>query len=216
MTTRTLTNPIRLPRYLSQLVDYFPVPNHSEELKLIRKAKKGHQKSLTWLMVANARLVCKLANHYAFLVLDAQDLIQEGILGIHHAIRKFDPKKGARFGTYIRSWVLHYIRRFCYRNRLDQLRLPEEHQINLDRVKRLAAKYFNAGLTEIADRANLSLDYVQNLLLWGRSLHRLNAWDEIPCYDDSPLDEDEILDLSAPADDDYIQLWCCSPSRLNF
>lgn len=216
MTTRTRIAPIRLPQYLSRLMDYFPVPDHAQELKLIRKAQKGHQDSLTWLMVAHARLVCKLASQYAFLVLDAQDLIQEGILGIHHAIRKFDPQKGVYFSTYMRGWVLRYIRRFCYRNRLDQLRLPDEHQINLDRVKGIAAKYFKASLTEIANRANLSLGYVRNLLVWGRSLHRLNTWDEIPCYDDSPLDEDEILDLRAPADDDYIQLWCCSPSRLNF
>ncbi len=139
MTTTTSASPyldgIRLPEYFDQHLDRFPVPNPEQELELVRKAKKGHENSLTWLMVGNVRLVSKLAKQYARTLEDGQDLLQEGMMGIRRAVEKFDPTKGCKFSTYARGWIRGYIRRFWYRNRPGQLRLPEKKQIHLDKVE---------------------------------------------------------------------------------
>ena len=199
MTTATpitsYSHGIRLPDCLSRIVGRFPVPDETQELDLIRKARKGHEKSMTWLMVANVRLVCKLASKYAFFVLDSQDLIQEGFIGIRHAIQKFDPKKGIRFSTYAYWWILRYVRRFCNKNRMNQLRLPEEHQLKLDRIRKAQSDSPIAGIEEIAEKLKLELEYAENLLFWGRRFQHVQPNQEFASYDVLPFDEDEIIDL---------------------
>lgn len=45
--------------------------------------------------------------------LEQADLEQEGLLGVAHALRKFDPQRG-RFSTYAVPWIRHYIQRTVY------------------------------------------------------------------------------------------------------
>ncbi|KAI9129591.1 sigma-70 family RNA polymerase sigma factor [Acaryochloris sp. CCMEE 5410] len=200
MTTATIASSfsdgIRLPEYIVQLLHRFPIPDPEQELELIRKAKRGHENSLSWLMIGHVRLVSKLAKQYAWTLDDAQDLIQEGMLGIRHAVRKFDSTKGCKFSTYARGWIRGYIRRFCYKNRPKQLRLPEKKQIHLDKVYRLQNEFPDASLEEIAQKANLELEYIEDLLYWGRSFQEIPDWHEFTINDESFYTDDEEYDES--------------------
>ncbi|KAI9129098.1 sigma-70 family RNA polymerase sigma factor [Acaryochloris sp. CCMEE 5410] len=196
MTAAMISSPfsegIRLPDYLTQFLHRFPIPDPEQELELIRKAKRGHETSLSWLMIGHVRLVAKLAKQYAWTLDDAQDLIQEGMLGIRHAVRKFDSTKGCKFSTYARGWIRGYIRRFCYKNRPKQLRLPEKKQVHLDWVYRLQNQFPDANLEEIAQKANLKLEYIEDLLYWGRSFQEIPDWHEFTINDESLyIDEDD-------------------------
>lgn len=184
---------ILLPQYFKQLIHRFPVPDHTQELKLIREAQQGDRDSLTWLMVANVRLVSKLAKKYTTCVMDTDDLIQEGLLGLHRAVFKFQPSKGTRFSTYARHWVLKRIRRFCGMNRLNQLRFPEDKQRHLDHFRRLRTENPGVNLAGIAARANLKLDYVEQLLKWGRVFDEKLDLQDIPYFDEVLFDESENL-----------------------
>lgn len=197
---------IPLPQYLKQNIHRFPVPDQAQELKLIRKAQQGDRDSLTWLMVANVRLVSKLARKYNLFVLDPDDLIQEGLLGVHRAVFKFQPSKGFRFSTYARPWALKFIRRFCYWNRLNQLRLPEDKQSHLDRIRRLQTENPGVNLAGIAERANLKLDYAEQLLKWGRTFDDKLDWQDIPYFDDLILDESETRAPSSEAETDNLRI----------
>ena len=192
---------IRLPEYLQQLMHRFPVPDHEQELTLICKAQEGDRDSLTWLMVASVRLVSKLAKKYEPFVIDTDDLIQEGLLGVHRAVQKFEPSKGFRFSTYARIWALKRIRRFCYMNRLNQLRLPEDKQMYLDRIRRLQTENPGVSLAGIAEKAKLKLDYVEQLLRWSRTFEDKLDWQDIPYFDEVPFDESENL---APSSEEEI------------
>lgn len=57
------------------------------------------------LILSHGRLVVKMAVRFARYGLDAEDLAQEGRIGLMHAARKFDPTKGFRFSTYAAWWV---------------------------------------------------------------------------------------------------------------
>src|SRR6266446_5966693 len=61
------------------------------------------------LVVANLRFVVKIAREYTRYGLRLPDLIQEGNLGLLHAVDKFDPRKGYRLISYAVWWIRAYI-----------------------------------------------------------------------------------------------------------
>ncbi len=76
-----------------------------------KKAKKGDQEAKKRIMEMNLRLVVPIAKKYHRADIEFLDLIEEGNLGLMHAIDKFDPKKGYRFSTYASYWIEQSIRR---------------------------------------------------------------------------------------------------------
>jgi RNA polymerase sigma factor (sigma-70 family) len=63
------------------------------------------------LIQANLRLVVTIAEEYRATGLPILDLVQEGNLGLMHAVERFDWRRGFRFSTYARWWVRQGIRR---------------------------------------------------------------------------------------------------------
>jgi len=88
-----------------QLID------REEMHKLWKKAKRGDKIAKTRIMESNLRLVVPIAKKYHRLGTEFLDLIEEGNLGLMHAIDKFDPAKGYRFSTYASYWIEQSIRR---------------------------------------------------------------------------------------------------------
>jgi len=63
------------------------------------------------LIEANLRLVVHIARRYRGFGVDIMDLVQEGNLGLIHAVEKYDHRKGCRFSTYATWWIRQYITR---------------------------------------------------------------------------------------------------------
>ena len=85
--------------------------DREEMHKLWKKAKRGDKISKTRIMESNLRLVVPIAKKYHRQGTEFLDLIEEGNLGLMHAIDKFDPSKGYRFSTYASYWIEQSIRR---------------------------------------------------------------------------------------------------------
>jgi RNA polymerase nonessential primary-like sigma factor len=94
-----------------------------EEKSLARKLKAGDMLARKKMIEANLRLVVKIAHRYRHRGLSLSDLIEEGNLGLIHAVEKFDPERGFRFSTYATWWIRQAIDR-AVMNQARMVRLP--------------------------------------------------------------------------------------------
>jgi RNA polymerase nonessential primary-like sigma factor len=113
-------DPIRL--YLSE-IGYRPLLTAEEEIHYARLAQRGDRAARQCMIESNLRLVVKIARHYLNRGLQLLDLIEEGNLGLIHAVEKFDPERGFRFSTYATWWIRQTIER-ALMNQTRTVRLP--------------------------------------------------------------------------------------------
>ena len=98
-----------LKRYLAE-VSKHPVLTREKELEFAVKAFDHKDRDAAqMLVISNLKLVVKIALEYYNTYLNILDLIQEGNVGLVHAVKKYNPYKGTRFSTYASFWIRAYI-----------------------------------------------------------------------------------------------------------
>ena len=136
-----------------------------ELLGAIRRADQAREMMLT----ANLRLVVAVARRYRNTPgLDLVDLVQEGNLGLIHALGKFDWRKGFKFSTYATWWIRQSISR-AVAEKAGTIRLPVHLNATVATV-RVTEAYLEASLgrkptlSETARHAGLSEHAVRRAL----------------------------------------------------
>ena len=100
-----------------------PLLTPPQELALARATRAGDFSARQTLIERNLRLVVSIARHYLHRGLALPDLVEEGNLGLIHALEKFDPERGFRFSTYATWWIRQSIER-AVMNQSRTIRLP--------------------------------------------------------------------------------------------
>jgi RNA polymerase sigma-32 factor len=140
------------------------------------------------LVLANLRLVVKIALEYKSAHKNIMDLIQEGNIGLMKAVSKYDPSKGAKLSYYASWWIRSYILKFILDNfRLIKIGTTQEQKklfYNLMREKqRLMNMGINPDVKLLSDNLGVSEKSVIEMD------HRLGSYGQEVSLD-KPLDED--------------------------
>jgi len=109
-------------QYLDE-IGVSPLLTADEEKYFSRRAQDGDEAARQRMIESNLRLVVKISRRYINRGLPLLDLIEEGNLGLIHAVEKFDPDRGFRFSTYATWWIRQTIER-AIMNQSRTVRLP--------------------------------------------------------------------------------------------
>ena len=112
-TAPALNDPIQF--YLQE-VGKFPVLSKEDEEKLSKLFYENKDPRIAKALAqANLRFVVKIAAEYTRFGSKLIDLIQEGNVGLLHAIKEFNPYRGVRLITYAVWWIRGYIQEYLMR-----------------------------------------------------------------------------------------------------
>ena len=140
----------------------------AEEKKFARRIRKGDESARHRMIESNLRLVVKIARRYINRGLPLLDLIEEGNLGLIHAVKKFDPERGFRFSTYATWWIRQTIER-AIMNQSRTVRLPIHIIKDINTVLRASrslrhSQESSPTAAEIADYMDRDVADVERLL----------------------------------------------------
>lgn len=156
-----------------------------EEFDTATRARAGDFEARQSMIEHNLRLVVSIAKGYAGRGVPISDLIEEGNLGLMHAIDKFEPERGFRFSTYATWWIRQSVdRALMYQGRA--VRLPVNVVRELQHVLRarralendaalVAQRPEGVRVDDIAALLGRDVNDVQDLLSMAETPRSLDA-----------------------------------------
>lgn len=167
-----------------------------EERALSRRVVQGDFEARQKMIEHNLRLVVNIAKHYINRGMTLLDLIEEGNIGLMHALEKFDPERGFRFSTYATWWIRQSIERSIM-NQSRTIRLPV-HVIKELNVYLRAQRHLEAHngqeptIEEIAALVGKDVEDVRRVMSLNERVASLDA----------PLDIDPMLTIGESIPDE--------------
>ncbi|MRD45976.1 sigma-70 family RNA polymerase sigma factor [Caenimonas koreensis DSM 17982] len=168
-----------------------------EEFETATRARSGDFAARQSMIEHNLRLVVSIAKAYLGRGVPLSDLIEEGNLGLMHAIDKFEPERGFRFSTYATWWIRQSVER-AVMNQGRVIRLPVHIVRELQQVLRarrtLQADPAFALERNTGEGEGVRVDDIAALL--GRDVQEVS---ELLAMAETPKSLDAAMDLSEDA-----------------
>ena len=158
--------------------------SHTEEIELTRVLNvdgvdtHSGRRALDKLVTHNLGLVNKIVNKFPLKNANCSydDLFQEGVAGLIHGIRKFEPTKGFHMSTYVYNWISAYVRRY-YQNQGRTVRVPihmADKSFKLNKqIEELTEKLGRTPTLEEIHALNKNADHIRNSMRGTVSLNNI-------------------------------------------
>jgi RNA polymerase primary sigma factor len=177
-------NEAAFQHYLRQITQ-IPLLSPEQEVKLALQIKRGDQRARTEMVIANLRLVVKMARDYANLGLPLLDLISEGNIGLMKAVERFDPSKGSKLSTYASWWIRQSIKR-ALANQTKTIRLPIHLVEKIGKIRRVSSQ-----MTEELGREPTDEELAEEIGLSSSKITALRCAALRPASLDEPIQDGE-------------------------
>jgi len=157
-------------RYLAEIRKYPALDAEAERALARRYRDTADREALFRLVTSNLMLVVRVAYSFRRAARNLLDLVQEGNLGLLHAVERFDPELGVRLPTYAAWWVRAYMVKFL----LDNVRLVRVGTTNARRrllrnlrreKERLESMGYDVGPRLLAEHFGVSQEDVRDVQL---------------------------------------------------
>jgi RNA polymerase sigma-32 factor len=193
----TSTDPVT--RYMAEIGRYPLLTREQEHELAVRYRETGDPKAAEKLVTSNLRFVVKIAAEYSKFGARLIDLVQEGNVGLMHAVKEFNPYKGVRLITYAVWWIRGYIQEYLMRQysmvrigtTATQRKLFYQLQRQREELERLGLEH---GIAQISGKLGVAAEDVQEMhsRLSGRDISL-----------DAPINDEgsaRLVDLQSEAD----------------
>lgn len=189
-------------RYMAEIARYPLLTREQEKEIAIRYRETGDPKAAEALVTSNLRFVVKVASEYTKFGARLIDLVQEGNVGLMHAVKEFNPYKGTRLITYAVWWIRGYIQEFLMRQysmvRIGTTATQRKLFYQLQREREKLEKMGIEGIHQLSGKLGVSEEEITDMQsrLSGRDVSL-----------DAPVGEDgnsRLIDLQSEADPDAL------------
>lgn len=165
-----------------------PLLTQQQEFDTATRARQGDFEARQAMIEHNLRLVVSIAKNYLGRSMPLTDLIEEGNLGLMHAIGKFEPERGFRFSTYASWWIRQGIERsIMHQARL--VRLPVHVVRELNQVLKARRRLESAATSNGGRGRPVRVEDVAAAV--GKPVQEVSAllkYAELPTSLDAPVD----------------------------
>lgn len=150
-----------LTAYMNQLSQHAPISREAEHELAVRWVEEADPDAARQLVLANLRLVVKIAMEYRRAWTNVLDLIQSGNVGLLEAVQRFDPYRGVKLTSYAVYWIRAYILKYIMDNyrtvRLGRSRAQRKLFFRLNKEKRLLEREgYEVEPKRLAERLEVS------------------------------------------------------------
>lgn len=155
-------------RYMAEIGRYPLLTREQEHELAVRYRETGDAAAAEALVTSNLRFVVKIAAEYMRFGARLIDLVQEGNVGLMHAVKEFNPYKGTRLITYAVWWIRGYIQEYLMRQysmvrigtTATQRKLFYQLQKEREKLERMGVEQ---GIAQLSGKLGVSADEVHEM-----------------------------------------------------